>query len=98
MTQSIEKALEANMFVGSVMLDATDGAVEGTWTDFAGNSLTYTNWGPNQPTADPAKNLAYMTMAPYAASSHLKWFATSDMLRALVCQKKIAGKSLSGYA
>ena len=61
MTKSIVDVLIHQIFfAGEALVDATDEAKEGTWTDFGGNPLTYTNWGKNQPVVSSDRNYAIL--------------------------------------
>ena len=92
MTKSIVDVLKHQKFymslLGFALVDATDEAKEGTWTDFGGNPLTYTNWGSGQPGVNTDRNLAVFD------GFNGKWYTqTSSGSVTLVCQKKLTSKS-----
>ena len=97
MNQSILDVLKHQKYDMSLLsfalVDATDEAKEGTWTDIAGNPLTYTNWFVNQPRVSSDQNFAVL----YALDSpgyDGKWSVRGlDDMAILVCQKKLTGKS-----
>ena len=93
MAQSIISVLVNDQdFEGYVYLDATDEAVEGTWTDFDGNPLTYTKWGTGEPKTDVSTNYAAFVVFGVEGYDG-NWYPSKDEME-FACQKKLtAGKS-----